>query len=128
MKKEMKKKILTGTIAAAAVIAGAWGILFAVRRTNEKPVRVYKVSEVAQTDYWADQQSTYGMVAPDQLQNVFLTSTQTVSEIFVQKGQRVRPGILCWHTIPHFHRSILRRRKMISISRSGHLILHERNL
>lgn len=88
----IRKKILIGILVAAGAVAGTWGILTAVRNGSRKPVKVYDVSEVAQTDYWADQQETYGTVSSDQVQNVFLTSTQTVSSVFVQKGQTVKKG------------------------------------
>lgn len=92
MKTGVRKKLLIGIIVSVAAVAGVWIILMAVRNGSRKPVRVYKVSDVAQTDYWADEQSSYGTVASDQIQNVFLTNTQSVSKVFVQKGQQVKAG------------------------------------
>lgn len=88
----IRKKIIIGVIVAAGVTGGTYGALAAVRNSSRKPVKVYAVGDVAQTDYWADQQESYGTVSSDQIQNVFLSGTQSVSKVFVQKGQQVKAG------------------------------------
>lgn len=44
------------------------------------------------TEYWGDSQESYGPVSTDKIQTVFLSSTQTVTEMKVAQGDEVKKG------------------------------------
>ena len=39
-----------------------------------------------------DQSQTYGSVSTDKMQNVYISTTQIIKEIYVQEGQEVKTG------------------------------------
>lgn len=89
MKAGKKKKLLIfvlGTAAAAAV-----GLFFAARG-NAEPVNVYPFRQLGMTEYWGDSRESYGPVTTDKIQTVFLSDTQTITEILVQPGDTVKKG------------------------------------
>ena len=90
MKKKQKKKLLLILAAAAAAAAGI-GIFLAVRGGGE-PVNVYPFHYLGMTEYWGDSRESYGPVTTDKIQTVFLSDTQTVTEILVQPGDTVKKG------------------------------------
>ena len=93
MKRKSKgKKILIAVIClvlVAAIGAGAW---FAVGSKGGEPVNVFPFMYVGMTEYWGDSQESYGFVQTDGVQTVYLSGTQTVTEIFVEMGQEVKKG------------------------------------
>ncbi|MBQ2926677.1 MAG: efflux RND transporter periplasmic adaptor subunit [Ruminiclostridium sp.] len=93
MKRKSKgKKILIAVIClvlVAAIGAGAW---FAVGSKGGEPVNVFPCMYVGMTEYWGDSQESYGFVQTDGVQTVYLSGTQTVTEIFVEMGQEVKKG------------------------------------
>ena len=95
MKQSMNKKakkilmIAGGTVLG---IAAVWGGMVLLRNTQKEPVNVYAVTDFAMTDYWGDSSETSGMVTTDKLQKIMTSSTQKVSEIYVQEGQTVNEG------------------------------------
>lgn len=92
----MKNKKLKKTfITAGCVIVGialVFGILFLIKGLNRKPVNVYDIANVSMTDYWGDQSETSGSVSMDNMQKVFPSDSQTVTEVFVKEGQKVKKG------------------------------------
>ncbi len=91
--KTKKKLILSVTagIAAAAVGCGIW---YYVGHNNSDPVYVYPFQYIGMTEYWGDSQESHGPVTTDKIQTVFLSDTQTVTEILVQEGDTVKKGDL----------------------------------
>ena len=88
------KRILIPIIAvvvAAAIGAGCW---FYFSQKGSEPVNVYSFLNLGMTEYWGDQQESYGPVTTENVQTVFLTSTQTVTEIHVDQGDTVKKGDL----------------------------------
>lgn len=88
-----KKKLLIGGIVlvlAAAVGAGVW---FATRSGGE-PVKVFPFQHVGMTEYWGDNQESYGPVTTDRIQTVYITETQIITEIAVAQGDSVKKGDL----------------------------------
>lgn len=75
-------------VAAAVVGVGAW---FALKGGGE-PVNVYPFMYVGMTEYWGDNQESYGPVSADNFQTVFLSDTQTITEIRVKEGDQVKKG------------------------------------
>ena len=92
MKNKRTKKIIA-IILAVVLTAGAgfggwrlWG-----NRSSE-PVYVYDFSMIGMTEYWGDTKESYGPITTDRVQTVYLSSTQTVTEVFVQPGDEVQKG------------------------------------
>lgn len=86
-----KKKIIiasTALVTAAALGAGIW---FSTQGSSE-PVGVYPFENVGMTEYWGDNQESYGPVTTDKIQTVFLSQTQTVTEVLVAAGDTVKKG------------------------------------
>lgn len=97
MKKTKLKKWLIALVAvvlAAAIGVGIWAI--AVNR-NKEPIYVYDFNIVGMTEYWGDNQESYGPVSTDRIQTVFVSDTQEITEILVQAGQQVKKGDVLMH-------------------------------
>ena len=86
-----KKKGLLAVTAVVLVAAMGVGIWFGTRGSSE-PVGVYSFRYIGMTEYWGDSQESYGPVTTDKIQTVFLSDTQTVTEIPVKAGDTVKKG------------------------------------
>ena len=90
--KKRGRKLLISIIAlilvAALGLSGWW--YFGSR--NAEPVYVYDFSYIGMTEYWGDTKESYGPVSTDKIQTVYLSSTQTVTEVLVQPGDSVKKG------------------------------------
>ena len=88
-----KRKWLYIALVAVLLVAAVAGGVFAASR-NREPVFVYSFAEgiVGMTDYYDYSGESSGMVTTDRVQNVFLSSTQTVLEMLVTEGQEVKKG------------------------------------
>ena len=85
------KKILivvTAIVLVAALGIGAW----AKFGGSKEPVNVFSFQYLGMTEYWGDSQESYGMVQTDGLQAIYLSTTQTVTDIKVQLGDEVKKG------------------------------------
>lgn len=93
MKKLNKKgkKLLLSVTALVLVAAIGVGIWFGTRGGGD-PVYVYSFNDVGMTEYWGDTQESYGPVTTDRIQTVFLSDTQTVTEVMVKEGDQVKKG------------------------------------
>ena len=81
MRKNKKGRwILVSVCVALVVVAGLGGWYFLGHRTSE-PVNAYPFMYLGMTEYWGDSQESYGPVTTDHIQTVFLSGTQTVTEI-----------------------------------------------
>ena len=87
-----RRKLLLAVISLVLVCAIGGGIWFAVSRTGSDPVLVYPFQYLGMTEYWGDSRETYGPVTTDKIQTVFLSDTQTVTEILVREGDTVKKG------------------------------------
>lgn len=92
MKKQNKKKIIITVTAVVLVVAIGLGVWFGVSRGRTEPVKVFAFNYVGMTEYWGDSQESYGPVSTDKIQTVFLSSTQTVTEMKVAQGDEVKKG------------------------------------
>ena len=90
-KKGLKKGIWIALV-LVLIAAGAAGGWYWYANRNTEPVYVYPFSMVGMTEYWGDSQESYGPVFTDKIQTVFLTDTQTVTEVLVQQGDMVKKG------------------------------------
>lgn len=85
------KKVLIGVGAGAAAVAIVAGIVLGARG-NGKTVDVYPFTMVGMTEYWGDNQESYGPVTTDKIQTVFLSDTQIITSIPVKAGAHVKKG------------------------------------
>jgi len=88
------KKVLIAVIAAVLVIAMGLGIWYAVIQNSTEPVGVYPFNYIGMTEYWGDNQESYGPVTTDKIQTVYVSDTQTITEILVSEGDEVKKGDL----------------------------------
>lgn len=89
-----KKKWWLIPVVLVVLVGIGVGIFSAASTSGTKPVYVYRFDMVGMTDYWGDSQSSYGPVRSDNIQTVMLSDTQTVTEIAVSQGDRVKKGDL----------------------------------
>lgn len=87
------KKILIGVIALVLAAAIGVGIWFGTRGSGE-PVNVFPFRYIGMTEYWGDNQESYGPVSTDRIQTVYISDTQIVTEIAVAVGDTVKKGDL----------------------------------
>lgn len=93
----MKKGLRTGiiiTVITALVLGAGGGAWYYYGHNSSDPVYVYDMNVAGMTDFWGDTRECYGPVSTDRIQTVFLTETQTVSEILVNQGDMVKKGDL----------------------------------
>lgn len=87
--KWMQRTIISALCAALAG-GGIYGILLLARGSSGR-VNVYPVTDFI-TTYADDQAETQGRVVTDKLQSVYISSTQTVTEVYVKEGDAVHVG------------------------------------
>ena len=85
-----KKRLLIIIIAAVLVVALALILVF--KPFGRKAVSVYAVSDLMMMDIYEDSGAMEGIVRSEGIQKVFVSDTQKVNEIYVQKGQHVEVG------------------------------------
>lgn len=90
--KHKKKKLIIVLVSLVTVAAIVAGIFLWAGSANSDPVNVYPFDYVGMTEYWGDSQESYGYVQTDGVQTVYLSSTQTVTDILVQEGDEVKKG------------------------------------
>ena len=90
---KIKKTLI---ILAVVLVAGAGGFFGwkYYSSNNAAPVKVFPFNYVGMTEYWGDTRESYGPVTTDKIQTVFLSDTQTVSQILVKQDQQVKKGDL----------------------------------
>lgn len=86
-----KRNIWIPILAAVLAVAVIVGVIL-VPRLPKDEVAVYPVSMVGYTDYYSGSAESYGMVTTDKVQTLYLSGTQTVTEILVYPGQTVQKG------------------------------------
>ena len=91
MKRNGKKGLVIALVLVALAGAGL-GIWYYLGHNSSEPVYVYPFEYLGMTEYWGDSQESYGPVNTDRIQTVYLSDTQTVTEILVQQGDTVKKG------------------------------------
>ncbi len=89
--KKKKRNWLKMLIALVLVAALGVGIWYGTRGSGE-PVNVYPFVNIGMTEFWGDNQESYGPVTTDKIQTAFLSDTQTVTEVAVKNGDMVKKG------------------------------------
>ena len=88
-----KIPVILLTVVAVLAAAGGGGWYYFQNRSTE-PVNVYPFSYIGMTEYWGDSQESYGPITTDRIQTVFVSDTQTITEILVADGDAVKKGDL----------------------------------
>ena len=89
----MKKRNFLFPILAVLLIAAVIaGVLLVPEMMPKEEVAVYPVVMVGYTDYYSGSTESYGMVSTDKVQTLYVSGTQTVTEILVYPGQSVKKG------------------------------------
>lgn len=94
MKQKPWLKIVIPVVSLVLVAAIVLGVLYASNRSGGEPVNVYAFPDVGMTEYWADSQESYGPISTDDIQTVYLSDTQSVTQILVEVGDTVKKGDL----------------------------------
>lgn len=92
-KKASRKWILLVS-ALVVVVAVGCGVWYYLGHNSSEPVYVFPFQYVGMTEYWGDSQESHGPVTTDKIQTVFLSDTQTVTEVLVKSGDTVKKGDL----------------------------------
>ena len=94
MRKNKKGRWVIISICAVLVLAAGLGGWYFLSHRNSDPINAYPFQYLGMTEYWGDSRESYGPVTTDKMQTVFLSSTQTVTEILVEEGDTVKKGDL----------------------------------
>ena len=92
--KNKTKKVILIVLAVALVLGAGGGVWYWLGHRNADPVYVFPFEYVGMTEYWGDSQESYGPVTTDKIQTIYLSDTQTVTEILVKQGDTVKKGDL----------------------------------
>lgn len=92
--KGIGKRILIAVLVVALIGGAAWGGIYAFKHFRSgSTVYVYPMDELIVTDDWiGNQEESYGNVYTSNMQTVYVSSSQTVTEILVEEGQEVKKG------------------------------------
>ena len=89
-----KKKVIIIVLAAVLLLSAGGAAWYFLAQKNAEPVYVYPFSYVGMNEYWGDSQESYGPVSTDKIQTIYLSDTQTVTEVLVKQGDAVKKGDL----------------------------------
>lgn len=87
-------KIIAIVLVVVLVLAGGFAGWHFTQNRSTEPVNVYPFQYIGMTEYWGDSQESHGPVTTDAVQTIFLSETQTVTEVLVQQGDTVKKGDL----------------------------------
>jgi len=94
MKPKNRKKIWIIVLVIVLLAAVGCGVWYYMANNNSEPVYVFPFDYLGMTEYWGDSQESYGPVTTDKIQTIYLSDTQTVTEVLVQVGDTVEKGDL----------------------------------
>ena len=96
----MKKRNIWIPITAALLALAAIAAMILVPRLPKDEAAVFPVTMVGYTDYYSGSTESYGMVTTDKVQTLYLSSTQTVTEILSTPVRRSRRAMCSSPTTP----------------------------
>ena len=94
MRKNKKGRWIIISICVVLVLAAGLGGWYFLGHRSSGPVNAYPFMYLGMTEYWGDSQESYGPVTTDKMQTIFVSDTQTVTEILVAEGDEVKKGDL----------------------------------
>lgn len=88
------KKFIKSTVIVLVCLIAIVGIIYGVYIYNQskKVAKVTSMQNYAMDDYWGDSIESYGTVASDKAQTLYLTKEQKVKEVLVKEGDYVEAG------------------------------------
>ena len=89
-----KRKWILIPAIVVLVLALGLGIWYLLSHRNTDPLNAYPFRYLGMTEYWGDSQESYGPVTTDKIQTIYLSETQTVTEVLVSEGDTVKKGDL----------------------------------
>ncbi len=93
VKKQRKyRRLIAVLLVVVIVVGGSLGGVAAYQHFHQATVNVYSLEDISMTSYWGDQTESDGSVTANDLQTVYLSDTQVLSEILVTEGQEVKAG------------------------------------
>ena len=90
MRKNKKGRWILISVCAVLVLAAGLGGWYFLGHRNSEPVNAFPFMHLGMTEYWGDSQESYGPVTTDKIQTVYLSETQTITEILVAQGDAVK--------------------------------------
>ena len=92
LNKKTRKNLIIASVTAVLVVGFALGLWFFVQyQSDQKTVEVQPVSYLS-TSYWGDTTYSSGTAASDSTQEIYPSTEQTISDIYVTEGQQVSVG------------------------------------
>ncbi len=119
MAKAKKRRWIWIVVVVAVLAAAGAGAIIYLPKLNAENIYVYGFYDgiAGMTDYYEGSGESSGMVTTDKVQPVFLSSTQTVTEILVSEGQQVKKGDVLF-TYDTTLSDIALQRKALSVEQS----------
>lgn len=90
MKVKKAIAVIVGVAVTFGVIAG--GIFAYKSYQNENLVAEVQPVSYVNWGYWGDSESSYGMVTNDSAQEIYLDSTKSIKQVYVEEGEEVSVG------------------------------------
>ena len=94
MRKSKKGRWILISVIVLLVLAAGLGGWYFLGHRNGEPVNAYPFMYLGMTEYWGDSKESYGPVTTDKIQTIYLSNTQSVTEILVSEGDSVKKGDL----------------------------------
>lgn len=91
-RKKNTKKVVLISISVLLAAAIGLGCFFYFGKGSSQPVIVVPFMHVGTDSYWFGSKYTQGPVTTDRIQTIYLSNTQTVTEVLVQPGDTVKKG------------------------------------
>ena len=88
------RKILLAITAVILVAAAGAAVWWSTVGKPKEPVKVFPFNYLGMTEYWGDNQESYGPVSTDRIQTIYVSDTQTVTQVHVEQGAEVKKGDL----------------------------------
>ncbi len=87
------KKVIVGIVALALAAGASVGGVYSYKAYQEKKLTA-EVQPVSNLNwgYWGDSETSYGMVTNDSSQEIYLSDSKTVLEVYVEEGDVVEEG------------------------------------
>ena len=85
------KKAAIAVVTAVAVGGVSVGGYYGIRQAQKTTVKVYPVSDFT-SGYWGDSMNMEGQITSTASQNIYLSDSQTISQVLVKEGDVVNAG------------------------------------
>ena len=85
------KKVVIAVVTAVAVGGVSVGGYYGIRQAQKTTVKVYPVSDFT-SGYWGDNMNMEGQITSTASQNIYLSDSQTISQVLVKEGDVVNAG------------------------------------